>query len=408
MDGPQQSDRGTRPAGKAAGRATFGKRFKLFTLLGFPVYIDPSWFLIAFLITWSLASVFPTYLETDEALKGEAPMHIARSTYWLMGLGGALGLFACILLHELGHALVARRYGVPVKGITLFLFGGVSEMAEEPKAAKSEFLVAIAGGVVSLILAGVLFAVGRVSLPETVGAVIGWLAVINVILAGFNLVPAFPLDGGRVLRAALWQWKGSLRWATSIAARIGAGFGAALMVFAAVNLLVGNFVGAMWFFLIGMFLRNAAKSSYQQVLWRQILQGLSVRRLMNVEPRTVAPNVTVDRFVDEYVYRYHHKMFPVTDDGHLIGCVSTDEIRDIPRGEWSARTVGELAHACSEQNTINADADATVALRRMGQGGRSKLMAVDGDRLVGILVLRDLMEYINRRTELEGEGEPTD
>jgi Zn-dependent protease/CBS domain-containing protein len=380
--------------GKGEGRAPlFGRGFKLFSLFGFPIRIDLSWFLIAFLIAWSLAAgLFPAYYP-----------QLSRGTYWAMGVIGALALFACVVLHELGHALMARRYGIQMKGITLFVFGGVAEMSDEPPSAGAEFAVAVAGPVVSIVLAGLFYLVAMVVEPVAAYGVVAYLAWINAILVAFNLVPAFPLDGGRVLRAVLWHWKQNLLWATGITARIGAGFGLAMMILAVFSLFTGNFIGAIWWFLLGMFLRSAAQMSYQQVVWRQFLSGTKVRGLMNTEPKTVGPEVTVDRFVDDYIYRYHHKMFPATVNGGLLGCVGIHDVKDLPREQWAEHTVGELVHPCTEENTIDQNADAVTALQRMNQTGSTRLMVVDGERLVGVISLRDMLSYLSRRMELESD-----
>ncbi|MFW6161386.1 MAG: M50 family metallopeptidase [Planctomycetota bacterium] len=369
----------------------FGHRIKLFSLAGFPVRIDLSWLFIFVLITWSLAEgVFPAFVEDA-----------SRGTYWLMGVLGALTLFASIVLHEVGHALVARRMGTPMKGITLFIFGGIAEMGEEPTSPRGELLMAVAGPAVSVMLGLGFLGASQLALPETARAVLGYLAVINLVLVAFNLVPAFPLDGGRVLRSLLWRWKGNLRWATRVASQVGSGFGAALWVLALFRLLSGNLVGAIWLFVLGLFVRGSAKAAYQRVIWRQLLADTSVRRLMSSNPATVSPDVPLDDFVENYLYHYHYQLFPVAQDGTLLGCVTTDEVRDVPREQWGDHTVGDVFEPCSEETAIDQDADAVAALKRMRDTGKSRLLAVDGDQLAGVITLKDLSNYITRRVELE-------
>lgn len=245
----------------------FGKRIPLFKLFGFRVNIDVTWFILAILVTWTLAEeVFPHHLVKDE--------DFSKPTYWCMGIAGALGLFASIVFHEFCHSLIARRYGLPMKGITLFIFGGVAEMAEEPESPKAEFLMAIAGPISSVVLAtGLLFLhmAGKHAVwSEPVNGVLWYLWFINYALAGFNLLPAFPLDGGRVLRSILWAIKGNLLWATKIASRLGSGFGLFLIVMGLFCLIIiGDFIGGIWFGLIGMFIRNASQMSYKQLLTRR-------------------------------------------------------------------------------------------------------------------------------------------
>jgi Zn-dependent protease/CBS domain-containing protein len=374
----------------------FGNRIKLFKLLGFEVRVDWSWIIIAVLIAWSLSKgLFPSYYK-----------NLSTQTYWWMGIIGALGLFLSIIVHEFSHSLVARRYGLPMKGITLFIFGGVAEMEDEPRSAKVEFMMAIAGPLSSILIALIFYGIHaagkQAGLAEPINGVVGYLAWINAILAGFNLLPAFPLDGGRVLRSILWGVKKNLRWATYISSRIGSGFGILLIVLGVIQVFRGNFVGGMWWFLIGMFLQGAAKASYQQLLTRRALEGEPISRFMKSDAVTVPPSISLEQLVEDYIYRYHFKMFPIVEEhGRLLGCVTTKQIREIPREEWSRRTVGDIASQCTPENTIGPQADAMKALSIMKQTGNSRLMVVEGGRLVGIIALKDLLELLSLKVELE-------
>lgn len=374
----------------------FGRRFSLFKILGFEVRLDASWFFIAILVTWSLAEGFFPYYNQD----------LSPQTYWLMGALGAVGLFVSIVLHELSHALVARRYGLRIDGITLFIFGGVAEMRDEPNNAKTEFMMAIAGPLASVALAAGFFVLRGLTeglgWPAPATAVIGYLAMINGLLAAFNMLPAFPLDGGRVLRAALWSWKGSVQWATRIVSQIGAGFGLVMLVVGVFSVVSGNFIGGLWWCLIGLFLRNAAQMSYRQMLLRRHLQGEPVSRFMTASPITVPPGITLRELVDDYVYRFHFKMFPVVSDAKLRGCITTQQLHQVPKEQWDSHRVEEFADSCSSANTISPRADATEALARMSQTGASRLMVVDGERLVGIISLKDLMQFLSLKIDLEG------
>ncbi|MGD2124628.1 MAG: site-2 protease family protein [Desulfobacteraceae bacterium] len=373
----------------------FGKRISLFKLLGFEVRIDLSWIIIAILITWSLSKgLFPYYYKD---LSGEA--------YWVMGITGAIGLFLSIIFHELSHSLVARKFGMPMKGITLFIFGGVAEMSEEPSSAKGEFMMAIVGPV-SSIIAGLVFyglyKLGKLTgLPNAVNGVLSYVSWINYLLAAFNLMPAFPLDGGRVLRAILWGIKNNLRWATRVSSTVGTVFGILLIILGFLRVLQGDFIGGMWWFLIGMFLQTAARGSYQQLLTRKGLEGESVRRFMELNPVTVSPSFPISQLVEDYVYKHHFKMFPVVESGRLIGCITTKEIKQIPREEWAHKTVGEVAIRCSSENTIGPDEDAVRAISKMNQNGLSRLMVTEGSRLVGIIALKDMLKFLSLRVELE-------
>lgn len=373
----------------------FGKRMTLFKLFGFAVHVDLSWIVIAVLVTWSLAAgLFPFQY------RGLSP-----ETYWIMGLAGALGLFGSIVFHEMSHSLVARRFGIPMKGITLFIFGGVAEMDDEPPSPRAEFTMAIAGPLSSIFLAIAFYAVyifgARSGWPAPVNGVTGYLGVINAILAVFNLVPAFPLDGGRVFRSILWGWRNDLRWATRVSSTFGSAFGIFLIFVGVLNALRGNFIGGVWQFLIGMFLRDAARMSYQQLLARQALEGERVRRFMQADPVAVSPSITLAQLVDDYVYRHQHKLFPVVQNGELAGCIDLDQVKEIPRHEWAYRTVGEVAKRCSVDRTISPEADAVKALSKMNRSGNSRLLVVDQGRLIGILSLKDLLRFLSLKIELE-------
>ena len=380
----------------------FGKRITLFRILGFEVHVDPSWLVLALLISWTLATgLFPSQL------KG-----LSQTTYWWMGVAGALGLFASILSHEFCHSLVAQQFGLPMKGITLFIFGGVAEMNEEPHSPKAEFFMAIAGPLSSIALGFLFYASSalfeRLAIDAAVVAVIGYLASINWILAIFNLLPAFPLDGGRVLRSILWHWKKSLRRATRISSRIGEGFGIAFILLGLVNVLRGNLVGGLWQSLIGMFLRSAAESSYRQVVVLGTLEGEPVSRFMNRQPVTAPPSISIRELVEHYVYRYHYKMFPVMEDDRVIGCITTRRIGEIPREEWDRRTVAEAADRCAIDSAVAPDADTAKVLSLMGRTGKSRLMVMDGDRLLGIVSLKDIMGYVAAKSDLEAGGNGSD
>jgi Zn-dependent protease/CBS domain-containing protein len=373
----------------------FGKRLKLFKLLGFEVRLDLSWIFIAILVVWSLSEGYFPYF-----YKG-----LAAGTYWWMGVVGALGLFFSIIVHEFSHSLVARHFGIQMKGITLFIFGGVAEMGEEATSPKGEFFMAIVGPLTSIALAVFFYWVavwgGQNFWSTPVFAVLHYLGFINAILAGFNLLPAFPMDGGRVLRSILWGAKKNLIWATRIASYIGVGFGLLLVALGILQFFNRNFVGGIWLVLIGMFLQGAARTSYQQILTRQALQGEPIRRFMRRDPHTVSSSVSVKDLVENYIYSHHYKMFPVTDDGKLLGYVTTKQVQEIPRDEWDRRTVGDIYLPFTPENTISPDADAVQALSKMKNLGASRLLVTEGDRLEGVLSLKDLMDFLSLKGELE-------
>ena len=375
----------------------FGKKIHLFTLFGFSVGIDFTWFFLAVLVAWSLASyLFPLYY------KG-----YSTGVYWAMGVAGAVGLFFSIVFHEFCHSMVARRFGLPMRGITLFIFGGVAEMEDEPANAKTEFLMAIVGPLSSAVLGGLLLLISRRAIaahwPASVWGVLQYLGWLNFLLALFNMIPAFPLDGGRVFRSILWAAKGNLRWATRVAAAFGTGFGMLLIVLGLLTFIMGGFITGIWYFLIGLFVRAAAQMSYRQVLIRQALGGEPIANFMQPNPIVVSPSISVYELVNNYFYQYHHRMFPVASDGTLVGCVTTKQVRDLPRDEWDRRSVQDVLAPCSTENAIPSNTDAMKALSLMNRTGNSRLMVVDGDRLVGIVTLKDMLKFLNLKLDLEGE-----
>ena len=373
----------------------FGTGLRLFKLFGFSVEIDASWLIIAVLVTWSLAAgLFP-------ALYPDLP----TATHWWMGVAGAIGLFASIVVHEFSHSLVARRQGLEMRGIRLFIFGGVAQMDEEPENPIVELTMAIAGPIASIAISvaalGLNVLGGQLGWPTPVTAVLLYLAWINALLAVFNMIPAFPLDGGRVLRSILWKLKGNLQWATRIATYAGTGFAVLLMALGVLSMFQGQFIGGMWWILLGLFLRTASEGSYHQVLVRRVLGKEPVESVMRTELHTVPPSISIEDLVENHVYRHHFKMFPVTENGRIVGCVTTQMVKDVPREEWPQHTVGELMEPCTEENSIPPATDALKALKRMTRDGRSRLLVVEGDELRGVISLKDVSRLIALKLELE-------
>ena len=375
----------------------FGRRITLFKIFDFEVRLDASWIVIAALVTWSLATgVFPA------SYPGLPP-----GAYWWMGLIGAVAFFASIVIHELCHSLVARHYQLPMKGITLFIFGGVAEMGGEPSNPKVEFLMALAGPVSSIILGFIFYLIRAAAQagPTEIIGVLGYLAWINWVLAIFNLIPAFPLDGGRVLRAALWHWKKNLTRATAIASRIGSGFGLLLMAFGVYQLFLGSFINALWYFLIGSFLRSASQMSYEQVLLRSALAGEPVRRFMRPDPVMVHPEMSIRQFVEAYIYRYDFNEYPVVDGSqNLIGCVATADVREIPKEEWDRHNVAEVVKPCSETNTVSPDTDALKALAKMRETGSGALLVTERNHLLAIVSPKDILNFMAVKMEMSSRS----
>ena len=379
----------------------FFRRIKLFTLFGFQVWVDVSWLLLGALIAWTLAvGVFP-----------EAIPQLSQATYWWMAIAVTIGLLLSIVLHETAHSLIARLYGIEIRGITLFIFGGVAEMPDEPRSPRGEFLMALAGPSISLVLAGLLFTLYSAanSLPglQAVAGVLWYLGLLNATLGLFNLVPAFPLDGGRMLRAVLWGWRGDFGWATRIAASTGNAFGILLIILGVLEILRGDFIGGMWQFLIGTFLRGAAGASYQQSVAQRMLAGVSVAQVMTANPIAVPPNLSISNFIEDYVYRYHHREFPVSRDGVLVGFIGTKQAASLDRSRWRDTPVAEVQAPCTASDTIAPDAPALGALAQMHRVGRNHLFVLRDGRLVGVISLRDLMDLLSVKLEVASDREPT-
>ncbi len=372
----------------------FGKPVSLFSVFGFEIKVDMSWLILAALITWSLASgLFPEYYKD-----------LPQSAYWWMGVAGAVGLFLSIIIHELTHSLVARHYGLSMKEITLFIFGGVAHMEEDPDSPRAEFMISAVGPVSSFLLAAFFFLLYKMGLnigwPVTITGVLNYLSWLNLILAVFNLIPAFPLDGGRILRSALWKWKKDLRWSTNIASRIGSGFGLMLIIMGIIYIVKGNFVGGLWWFLIGLFVRAAAQSSYRQILARNLFHAKKVKDLMVANPVTVPRSISLEDFIRDYVYKYHFQAYPVVSFGRLTGCIFLKQVASIPRDQWSQHTVGSIALPCSAEITIDPEEDANKALDLMNRTGNSRLLVVQGDELAGIISLKDMLALLSLKMEL--------
>jgi Zn-dependent protease/predicted transcriptional regulator len=377
-----------------------GRRLPLFKLLGFKVSADISWLILAVLVTWSLAKgFFPHYFPG-----------FSEVNYWWMGIAGAIGLFMSIVFHEFCHSIVARQFDIPMNGITLFIFGGVAEMNKEPENAKSEFFMAIAGPLSSVLLSGIFFLIYTAGKTANwsgpVNAVLAYLSILNIILAGFNMIPAFPLDGGRILRSILWYAKGNLHWATRISSSLGAAFGLLLMILGIISFIGGNFIVGLWYFLIGMFIRSASHMSYRQLLIKNALTGEPISRFMVADAITAPSSITVSDLIEDYFYKYHYKMFPVTEDGTLRGCITTKQIKKLSREQWATSRVSDIIQPCSEDNTISPNADAMKALSLMNNTGNSRLMVVEGNKLMGVISLKDMLKFMSLKLDLE-KGEKT-
>lgn len=372
----------------------FNHSVRLFDLFGFEIRIDASWLLIATLIVWSLSrSYFPMVLPDLEPL-----------AYLVLSVVAMLALFASLILHELAHSLVARRYGLGVGGITLFLFGGVAQLEEEPQSAQSEFRIALAGPAMSFVLA-VSFGLAAQVLPgnSVLFVLFSYLASINLVLALFNLVPAFPLDGGRVLRAYLWQRSGDMLGATRTASTAGIVFAFLLMAFGLFSVLSGGGIGGIWMGLIGLFVLNASRGTYQHLVTQMSLRGVSVRELMTPDPHCAHPDMTISELADQVMLAHGVSFVPVVEHGQLLGHIETHVMRQVPRSDWDQTKVADIYLALTEATCVPPGMSTEKALDRLAKGPERKLMVSEGRKLLGVLSIRDLMGHIAIVQEL-GRG----
>ena len=377
----------------------FGDSFRLFKLFGIEIRINPGWAVIATLVAWSLAQgIFP-----------ELYAGLDTSAYWAMAIVAVVGLAVSIVVHELAHSLVAARYGTPVSSITLFMFGGVAALEQEPKAPMPELLMALAGPAMSLFLAALFFGGslalgGAERLPERAG-VFHYLALLNLVLAIFNLVPAFPMDGGRALRAAIWAATGDIRTATRRASTVGKYIGTGFMLVGVLALLTGNLVGGIWWILIGGFIRASAIGSFMNARIESALEGLPVTRFMTTNPDTVASDLSLADFVENHLYRFGHDMFPVLKDGRPAGTIGLGEVRKVAKDAWHQTLTGDVMTPLLPVKTVAAGETALNALLQMQKNGLNRLLVIDSGTLIGMIVLKDLMELLSMKLALEPASE---
>jgi len=370
-----------------------GGSIRLGTVFGFEVRLDYSWFVVFAVLAWNLSRfVFPRDYQFDPA------------TSWVLGISAALLLFASVLVHEISHGLVARRFGIEVTGITLFLFGGVAQIKGEPSSPKQEFLIAVVGPVVSLLLgcACIPLSWSLAALPawRAAAALTNYVGFINLALAAFNMVPGFPLDGGRILRSFLWQVSGNLRRSTRWAANFGHVF-AWLLIAAGVLLLVLNRdPGGLWLIFVGWFLNNAAEGAYQQVILRRALEGVPVSEVMTHDLPVIDADMPIPRFVDTYLLREDHTVYPISLAGEFVGVVTAADIRTLDRDLWSATSVGTLAHAPDETALIRADQNAWEAFSQMVESDAHRLLVMDQDRVHGVVCRESISSLLQRRIRL--------
>jgi Zn-dependent protease len=386
--------------------------FRIGQVLGIDIRIDWSWLVIFALITWNLGTAF-----------GQSHADWSTALRWGMAVFAAILFFASILAHEIAHSLVARARGIPVRSITLHLFGGVSNIQREPDSPQAEFFMAILGPITSLVIGGALLWIvslhiglarnGALDIEEMMSqmnpliTILSWLGSVNVTVGLFNLIPGFPLDGGRVLRSILWAVTDDLRRATRWASWAGQGIawmmivaGIAMAFGARIPILGTGFGNGLWLSFIGWFLHTASAQSYQRIVVRDILEGVPVMRMMRADPPVCSPECTVSNLVHEHMMRSDDQSFPVVEDGRFIGLVTLDDVRKVPRTGWDTTTVRQMMTPSDQLVTVTPQEDAADALDKLMQRDVRQLPVVSNGSLAGLLRRRDIVKWLQLESEL--------
>ncbi len=366
-------------------------------ILGIPIRIHWTLWFVFILIAWSLATpggyIYTTY------------PGLGTTTYWIIGIVSAFLLFVSVLLHELSHSYIAKKNGLPIARITLFFFGGVSELSEEPRDAGLEVRMAAAGPLTSFAIAGVtgvLWLLTQViSAPTAIIATLWYAALINAVLGAFNLIPAFPLDGGRVLRGSLWRGSKNLLNATRNATRVSEGI-SFLMIGAGLLLIVltADIVNGVWILFLGWFIRSGAESSLKQTQLTEALSGVSVNDIMTKQLLTVSPDITVQNLVHDYFLVHPHGGYPVVKNDKVLGIVTMDSVRSIPKEKREVELVGQAMVPYERTVTVAPNVSAADALQKIAQKGVGRVLVMDQDKLLGIVSRGDIMRTIKTRQEL--------
>ncbi len=372
--------------------------YRLLRLFGIDVLVHWSWLAIFALLTWWLAHGFFKDEYGDWSV----------GQRWGAAVAAALAFFGSILLHELAHSLVAKREGLPVKSITLFIFGGVSALGADPQTPGQEFRVAIVGPLVSVILALVFGIITAVAFLSDAGdsppaAVTLYLSIINFALGVFNMLPGYPLDGGRVLRAGLWARGRNLLTATRRASMAGTFIAFGLIAVGVVSILAGNFIGGAWFIVIGWFLRNVSEASYKQLLSRSTLEGTRVADLVNRSFEAAPPDVSLSTLANEYMLAGGRRCIPIVVAGDLLGLVTMRDLKRVPREEWETNSAFKAMTPREKLYEVDVQEDIAVALEIMAGKNVNQLPVREFGRFVGFITRADVLRLIQVRSELGGD-----
>jgi Zn-dependent protease/predicted transcriptional regulator len=363
-------------------------------IMGIPIRIHYTLWFVFILIAWTLASDY-----MPQQYPG-----LSRLTYWAIGIASAIILFASILIHELSHSYVAKKNGLPIARITLFFFGGVSELTQEPRDAALEVRMAAAGPLMSYLIAGVLavsWYVGKLAgAPVALTATLGYAALINTVLGTFNLLPAFPLDGGRVFRGSVWKRSKNLVGATRTATRVSEAFSLLMMLGGIFLIIRGDFVDGLWVIVLGWFIRSGAETSLRQTLVGEVLTGVTVADVMTSNVLTVPPDITVQQVISDYFLIHHHAGYPVVKNGQVLGVVTLQGVRAIPKEKREYTTVQEAMIPSERGVTVDPSTGALDAMSKMASNNMSSILVVDQGRLAGVVAREDVVRAIQTRQEL--------
>jgi Zn-dependent protease/CBS domain-containing protein len=379
--------------------------WRLFRIAGIDIGVHYTWLFIFILISWSLAvGLFP------QQLPGWS-----TATYWVMGITTALALFISVLLHELAHSLVAQSRGMKVSSITLFIFGGVSNLEDEPAKPRIEFTMAIVGPLTSLVLGGIFWGLAMIlsgtsvsfidlingaKFSSPLASVIGYLGWINISLAVFNMIPGFPLDGGRVLRSILWGSSGNLVKATNTAAMVGRLFGWAFIIFGVFWIFrMGDWLGGIWIAFIGWFLNSAADASRKELTLREHLSGIKVKDVMNNQPGSVSPETTVEQVVSNIFQRLHGRAVPVCRNDKLLGIITIDDVKKLSREQWLATPVEKIMTR-EPLYTVSPEDGLDGAFKMIAQHAINQVLVTLDGKCIGMLSRADIIAHLQLSQEL--------
>jgi Zn-dependent protease/CBS domain-containing protein len=357
---------------------------------GIEIKIDPSWSFIAILVAYS----FYVLLSFEfSQLSGVATVGLAVAM--------ALVFFLSVLIHELAHSFIAKGRGVEVQGITLFLFGGATEANLETENPTDELVISVVGPITSLVIAAVLWGVSVVTTPGPIGYAAGYLGWINLALAGFNLIPGFPLDGGRVLRSLVWGATDDLVRATRIAARAGQIVGYVIIGIGVLQvLLIGNLIGGLWLVAIGWFLSQSAQASFVQMQVRKILADVPAARMMSGELVEIPGDISLQQAVDDYFMRYDFSAFPVRQGTDVNAIITLSAVRQVPRDDWGVRRVADVSEPLSDACTVDRSQPMDQVLEKLTGNEHHRVIVKEGSSIVGIITPRDLARWLERSQDL--------